>query len=189
MDMRQDGAGTQFRQPDMLFKRYGHSSGVRTPASGSEQPWRGQPRPRSGSYATEGHRRSRAYTHVVAWRRVLVAGGWATTHMGSSFTTVEPFRLAVQIPCRTPPSHSQAPVSGHELGRVRRFIEAAGQPDRMVYRRGDTGVAGGTANHARWPAALFGLGDQHGSDDAHNLSPGAVADRGADRIRHRTAWA
>jgi hypothetical protein len=32
--------------------------------------------------------------------RVLVAGGWATTHMGSSFTTVEPFRLAVQIPRR-----------------------------------------------------------------------------------------
>jgi hypothetical protein len=58
MDMRRDGAGTQFPQPNMLFKRYGHSSGVRAPASGSwpQQQW--QPRsPRSGRCAIEAHRR------------------------------------------------------------------------------------------------------------------------------------
>ncbi|HME23208.1 MAG TPA: LysR family transcriptional regulator [Acetobacteraceae bacterium] len=49
---------------------------------------------------------------------VLVAGGRAATHIGDSFSTLEPLRLAVQVPCRTPPSYPQAPVSGHELGGV-----------------------------------------------------------------------
>jgi hypothetical protein len=43
----------------LLFKRYGHSSGVRTPAFGSGRRRRGQPRsPRSGRCAIEGHRQS-----------------------------------------------------------------------------------------------------------------------------------
>src|SRR5271166_1284275 len=54
----------------------------------------------------------------VAWTRSwLRADGWRHT-LGSPFTSLEPLRRAVQIPCRTPPSYPQAPVSGHELGGV-----------------------------------------------------------------------
>jgi hypothetical protein len=54
-------ARAQYPQAHLLFKRYGHSSGVRTPASGSRQRQQWQPRsPRSGRCAIEAHRRSRA---------------------------------------------------------------------------------------------------------------------------------
>jgi hypothetical protein len=43
-----DGMWTQCARPSLLFKRYGHGSGVQTPASGSGQRRQGQPRsPRS----------------------------------------------------------------------------------------------------------------------------------------------
>ena len=60
---------------------------------------------------------SYAVTLLHGDRSRLRADGWQHT-LVSSFTTREPLRLAVQIPCRTPPSHPQAPVSGHELGGV-----------------------------------------------------------------------
>src|SRR6202453_3832327 len=61
MDVERDGARTQYPQPDTLFSRYGHSSGVPAPAFGSGPRQRWRPRsPRSGQCATEGHRRSRA---------------------------------------------------------------------------------------------------------------------------------
>jgi hypothetical protein len=47
-----------------------------------------------------------------------VAGGWAATHIGTFIHHLEPLCLAVQVPFRTPPSHPQAPLSGHELGGV-----------------------------------------------------------------------
>jgi RNA-directed DNA polymerase len=54
----------------------------------------------------------------VAWTRSwLRADGWRHTS-GSRFTSLEPLCRAIQTPCRTPPSHLQAPVSGHELGGV-----------------------------------------------------------------------
>ena len=36
-------------------------------------------------------------------------------------------------------------------------------------------VANGAAHHARWPAALFGADDHHGTDHACDLSPGLTA--------------
>jgi hypothetical protein len=44
------------------------------------------------------------------------------------------------------------------MGRLARFVEVAGQPDRMVYGRSDPNVAGGVADHARRPAALLRSG-------------------------------
>jgi hypothetical protein len=38
-------------------------------------------------------------------------------------------------------------------------------------------VAGGTANHARRAATLFGSGNHDGADDARGLRPGVAADR------------
>jgi hypothetical protein len=55
------GRGHNTPNPALLFKRYGHTSGVRTPASGSGRRQRGQPRlPRSGRCPIEGHHQSRA---------------------------------------------------------------------------------------------------------------------------------
>ena len=48
-------------------------------------------------------------------------------------------------------------------------------------------MAGGTANHARWAAALFDPGDHHGADDARGLRSRIAADRGAHQLRHRSA--
>ena len=48
-------------------------------------------------------------------------------------------------------------------------------------------MAGGTANHARRAAPLFGAGNHHGADDAHGLRSGIAADRGAHRLRRRSA--
>jgi ATP-dependent Lhr-like helicase len=60
-DVEQGGPRTQYPHPKLLFKRHGHSSGVRTPTSGSGQPRRLQPpSPRSARCASEGHHRSRA---------------------------------------------------------------------------------------------------------------------------------
>src|SRR5882757_7998617 len=59
----------------------------------------------------------------------------------------------------------------------------------MVYRRGDPSVAGGAANPARRAAALLCPCDHHGPDDGHGVWLGTAADRGADRLRHWTAWA
>jgi hypothetical protein len=41
MDVGYESARTKFPQPNLLFKRYGHNSGVRAPTSGSGQPRRG----------------------------------------------------------------------------------------------------------------------------------------------------
>ena len=41
--------------------------------------------------------------------------------------------------------------------------------------------------HARRAAALFDPGDHHGADDARSLRSGIAADRGAHRLRHRSA--
>jgi hypothetical protein len=49
---------------------------------------------------------------------VGVAGGLVATHMGSPFTALEPLCRAVQTPCRSPPPHPQATISGHELGGI-----------------------------------------------------------------------
>jgi hypothetical protein len=38
MDAEYEGARTQFLQPNLLFRRYGHNSGVRAPTSGSSFP-------------------------------------------------------------------------------------------------------------------------------------------------------
>jgi hypothetical protein len=58
-----EGPWTQCPQPSLLFKRYGRSSGVQTPASGSGQRQQGRSRSsRSGPYTTEGYRQSRAYS-------------------------------------------------------------------------------------------------------------------------------
>jgi hypothetical protein len=54
---------------------------------------------------------------VARTRSWLRAVGWLHT-LASLFTSLEPLCRAVQTPCRTPPSHPQAPVSGHELARV-----------------------------------------------------------------------
>ena len=48
-------------------------------------------------------------------------------------------------------------------------------------------MAGGTANHARRAAPLFGAGDHHGADDAHGLRSGIAANRRAHRPRRRSA--
>ena len=54
----------------------------------------------------------------VAWSRSwLRVGRWRHTS-GYRFTSLEPLCLAVQTPCRTPPSHPQATISGHELVRL-----------------------------------------------------------------------
>ena len=50
-------------------------------------------------------------------------------------------------------------------------------------------MAGGTLNHARRPAALFGVGDYDCADDAHGLRSGVATDRRAHRLGHRSARA
>ena len=54
----------------------------------------------------------------VARTSLVVAGGRVETHMGKPFPSLDPLCRAVQIPRRTPPSGSQGPISGHQLGRV-----------------------------------------------------------------------
>jgi hypothetical protein len=69
-----------------------------------------------------GHRR---YAHITALRcetllhgHAMVVGRSAAPHIESSFTPRSRSAFAVQVPCRTTPSHPQAAVSGHELGGV-----------------------------------------------------------------------
>jgi hypothetical protein len=120
-------------------------------------------------------------------RSRLRVDGWRHT-LGGSFATSEPLRLAVQIPCRIPPSHPQAAISGHEFGGVCRFIEASGQSDRVVYGRRSR--RGGQSREPRQAASrVIRPCDQHGPDDGLRVWPGAAADRGADRLHYRTAWA
>src|ERR1700676_5464897 len=61
--------------------------------------------------------------------------------------------------------------------------------DRLDNRRGDSGMAGGTAHHARWPAILFGPGDHHGANNARGLPFGLTANKGAHWFSHRAAGA
>jgi hypothetical protein len=63
IEVGSESARAQYPQPGLLFKRYGHSSGVRTPAFGSARPRQWRPQlPRFGWYAIEGYRRLRACT-------------------------------------------------------------------------------------------------------------------------------
>ena len=117
--------------------------------------------------------------------------GWLAAEglIGAGWHRSQPETLCrtVQTSCQTPSSYSETSVSGHEPAGVRRSIAAARQPDRLVHRRGDRGVARGTANHARRAAALFDPGDLHGADDARGLRSRIAADRRAHRLRRRTA--
>src|SRR3954453_21032147 len=49
---------------------------------------------------------------------------------------------AVQSQPRPPASHSEAATPGHQLGNVRCEPACPGQPDRVVYGRGDGGLEG-----------------------------------------------
>jgi hypothetical protein len=70
----------------------------------------------------------------VAWSRAgLRVGPWRRTSWSRfSFPFLDPLCLAVQTPCRTPPSHPQTPISGHELGRHCHVNQAWQQPCRRV---------------------------------------------------------
>src|SRR5205807_7187592 len=61
------------------------------------------------------------------------------------------------------------------------------QPDGVVHRRGDRGLARRTTNHAGRSTPLFGPGDHDGADAARRVPPGSAADRRADRLRHSPA--
>src|SRR5271168_5259197 len=61
------------------------------------------------------------------------------------------------------------------------------QPDGVVHRRGDRGLARRTTDHAGWSTPLFGPGDHDGADAARRVPPGSAADRRADRLGHPPA--
>ena len=78
---------------------------------------------------------------------------------------------------------------GDELGGLRRDAAGLRQPDGVVHRGGDRGVAGGAPDHTGWAGALLGAGDQHGVDAASGVPAGAAPDRGVDRLHHGPARA
>src|SRR6266403_2405899 len=61
------------------------------------------------------------------------------------------------------------------------------EPDGVVHRRGDRGLARRTTDHAGRSTPLFGPGDHDGADPARRVPPGSAADRRADRLRHPPA--
>jgi hypothetical protein len=107
------GAIPQLR---MLFKRYGHSSGVRTPTSGSAQRQRWQPRSlRSGRCAIEAHRRSRA---CIGRSQSQGGGGSASP-------------IRARKPGSSGMSSRSRLLIGNELPAIKGLIV----PDRTAFRR------------------------------------------------------
>jgi len=117
------------------------------------------------------------------------SGSW---HLGMAGVGGRPLRGpwipdAVQGQCCSPPSYPQAAAPGHELGRIRRGLAPAREPDGLVHRGGDRGLGGRAAHHAGRATILLGSGD-HDSADAQGRVPlGAAPDRGADRLDHSPA--
>src|SRR3712207_7210618 len=48
---------------------------------------------------------------------------------------------------RSPPPHPEAAPPGHELARIRCRLTPAWEPDGLVHRRGDHGLAGRSEEH------------------------------------------
>src|SRR4051812_21454710 len=61
------------------------------------------------------------------------------------------------------------------------------EPDGLVHRRGDRGLARGAAHHAGRATALFVPSDHDGADAQGRIPFGSAPDRRPDRLHHRPA--
>src|SRR3954468_23654951 len=111
-----------------------------------------------------------------------------TSASGSSFvSTLSPnaprtqptFRIIVQ---------AVAEAQGNKLARVRRQLALAWQPDGVVQRRGDRGVAGSAAHHPGRAALVLSSGDPDGADLAGRVPPRPAPNGRADRLHPPPTW-
>ncbi|CAA9310786.1 MAG: Mobile element protein, partial [uncultured Gemmatimonadaceae bacterium] len=89
---------------------------------------------------------------------------------------------AVQGQCRSSSPHPEAAAPGHQLGRVRRQLTSAREPDGLVHGGGDCGLASGAAHDPGRAALVLAPGHRHGADAAGRVPPRLAPDRGADRL-------
>src|SRR3982751_3289496 len=94
---------------------------------------------------------------------------------------------AVQGQCCSPSPHPETAASDHELGRIRRGLAPAREPDGVVHRGGDRGLARRAAHHAGRATALLGSGDHDGPDPQGRVPFGSAPDRRPDRLGHSPA--
>jgi len=80
-------------------------------------------------------------------------------------------RRAVQSKPGSPSPYPATAVPGDELAGIRCGIAPARQPDRVVQRDGDRGLARRAAQHTRRPAALLCSGNCNGTDPARRVRP------------------
>src|SRR5690348_8875711 len=84
--------------------------------------------------------------HKLPWKASLLhgSGGW---HLGMAGVGGRPLRGpwipdAVQGQCCSPASYPETAAPDHELDRIRCCLAPAREPDGLVYRGGDRGLAG-----------------------------------------------
>jgi len=120
-------------------------------------------------------------TDRSGWRREKAGVG------GRPFPRSRGAHLAVQSQRRLPPSCSPAAPQGDELARLRRSVAPARQPDGVVHRRGDRGLAGGATHDPGRAAQLLQPRHPDRADAQGRVPAGVPSDRGPHRLRHTPA--